>query len=300
MTALARRAVLAVLFSAGAAAGYAAGPCADWVPQPKPQNASRDVVGKDLDEIVERGWIEFGLYENFAPWSWDDHGTVRGIDVDIARLIAESLGVESRFRLVASAETLEADLMNWVWKGPVTGGQVVNVLMHVPVNPEFSCRVEQVVFTGQAYRQGIAIAYDEAAYPEEKPVPAYFRFDTVGVENDSISDFYLTTLLGGQVQSNVHRYPSTVAAVAGLGRGEVKAAMGPQAELEWNRPEGVAVHAPPLPGFGAGQWTLGVGVSFHYRPLAYAVDDAIAAAIADGRMAAIFAGYGVSWLPPDR
>ena len=49
-----------------------------------------------------------------------------------------------------------------------------------------------MAFTGQYQTEGIAIAYDKAAYPEEKPVPAYFRFDTVAVENDSIADFYLS------------------------------------------------------------------------------------------------------------
>ena len=35
-------------------------------------------------------------------------------------------------------------------------------------------------------------------------------------------------------------------------------------------------------------------------PLAYAIDDAIAAALADGRIAAIFATYGLTFEPPVR
>ena len=35
-------------------AALAADPCAGHVPQPKPQNASRDIVGQDIDAIASR------------------------------------------------------------------------------------------------------------------------------------------------------------------------------------------------------------------------------------------------------
>lgn len=155
-----------------------------------------------------------------------------------------------------------------------------------------------MVFTGQYHVEQIGIAYREEAYPEEKPVPAYFRFDTVGVENDSIADFYLTSFPGGQLSQNVTRYPTMDAAMAGLASGETKAAMGPLAQLEHGAGDGVGIHTPPLPGFGVGNWTVGVGVHFAYRPLAYAVDDAIYAGLQDGRIAAIFERFGVSFAPP--
>lgn len=277
----------------------AAARCADWTPQPKPQNASRDIVGADMDQIIDRGWIEFAVYEDFAPWSWEQGGP-KGVDIELGRLIAESLGVEARFRFVTAGEDLQADLRNWVWKGPVVGGRVANVMLHVPYDSDFACRVEQVVFTGQAYSESIAIAYREDAYPEDKPVPAYFRFDTVAVENDSIADFYLTGLAGGQLAANIRRYPSYAAAMAALAAGEVKAAMGPRAQLEHGLTDGVGLHEPPLPGFARGRWTLGVAVHQRYRALGYAIDGAIADALADGRMDAIFAAYGLSRGAPER
>lgn len=303
VTDLARAAAVALSLVGGAVSGGAAlaeDPCADWVPQPKPQNASRDIVGQDLDQIQERGFVTFAVYEDFAPWSWREGGAPRGVDVEIGRIIAEDLGVEPRFTFVAADETLEADLRNWIWRGPVVGGSVVNVMLHVPYDSSFACRVEQVVFTGQAYAQRIAIAYDAAAYPEDPPLPAYFRFDTVAVENDSIADFYLSSLAGGQLLANIRRYPSTLAAMEALAAGEVKAAMGPLGELEHGLRDGLAVHQPPLPGFSVGEWTLGLGVHFAYRGLAYAVDDAVRYALEDGRIAAIFESHGLTHLPPER
>ena len=55
--------------------------CEGYVPQEKPQNASRDIVGADLDTILERGYIEFAAYEDFAPWSFEQNGKPVGIDV---------------------------------------------------------------------------------------------------------------------------------------------------------------------------------------------------------------------------
>ncbi|WP_146344383.1 substrate-binding periplasmic protein [Phaeobacter marinintestinus] len=273
--------------------------CADHVPQPKPQNAGRDVVGQDLDTIQEQGFMTFAAYEDFAPWSWEEGGKVKGVDIEIGRLIAEDLGVEARFKLVTPGENLDADLRNWIWKGPVVGGAVANVLLHVPYDSEYACRVEQVVFTGTYHVEEIAIAYDEAAYPEDKPVPAYFRFDTVGVENDSIADFYLSSFPGGQLRGNVSRFSTTGEAMARLAAGETMAAMGPLAQLEFGLVDGVGVHTPPLPGFSVGSWTVGTAVHFAYRPLAYSVEDAIFAAVQDGRIEAIFDSHGLSYRAPE-
>lgn len=275
-------------------------PCADHIPQPRPQNTGRDIVGQELDQIVEQGHMLFAVYEDYPPYSWEEGGTPRGVDVEIARLIAEDIGVEARFAFVGAGENLDADLRNNIWKGALIGGRIANVMMRIPYDSAFRCRVEQVVFTGQYAGESIAIAYSRADYPEDKPVPAYFRFDLVGVENDSISDFYLSGLAGGQLRANIRRYPSTGAAMQALDAGEVKAVMGPLAELEHGLTEKTAVHQPPLAGFSVSRWTLGVAVNFRYRPLAYAVDDAIHAALQDGRIAAIYERHGLTHSAPER
>lgn len=300
---IAARLLRPFMLALGLAAGLSAmaeARCEDWVPQPKPQNASRDIVGHDLDAIIERGWIEFAVYDDYPPYSFEEAGKPRGVDIEIGKLIAQSIGVKPRFKFVAAGENLDADLRNTLWKGPIVGGAVSNVMLRVPYDSAFTCRVEQVVFTGQYQTEGIAIAYDKATYPEDKPVPAYFRFDTVAVENDSIADFYLTSLAGGQLNANIRRFPTMAQAMEALAAGEVKAAMGPKAQLEYGLTEALEVHQPPLPGFSVGNWTIGLGVNFRYRPLGYAVDDAIYAALADGRIAEIFESYGLSFTPPER
>lgn len=279
---------------------WASDPCADHVPQPKPQNAGRDIVGQELDQIQDQGFMTFAVYENFPPYSWEEKGKPRGVDIEIAELIAADLGVEARFNFVAAGENLDADLRNNIWKGPIIGGRVSNVMMRVPYDSAFKCRVEQVVFTGQYASESIAIAYSQSHYEDTAPVPAFFRFDLVGVENDSVSDFYLASFAGGQLNTNVRRYDTTAHAMAALAEGEVKAVMGPIGELEFSIRDGIAIHQPPLAGFAISEWTLGVGVHFSYRPLSYAVDDAINFALQDGRIAKIFKAYGLSHGTPER
>ena len=296
---LLRSAVVAVgLMMSGPA--YADDPCADYTPQQRPQNVGRDIVGQELDQIQEQGHMLFAVYKDFPPYSWEDAGQPRGVDVEIARLIAEDRGVEARFNFVEAGENLEADLRNNIWKGPLIGGRVSNVMMRVPYDSAFKCRVEQVVFTGQYAAESIAIAYHKASYPEEKPVPAYFRFDSVGVENDSIADFYLSSFAGGQLSGNVRHFATMEEAMEALNTGGVMAAMGPLNQLEHGLSDSSDVHQPPLAGFAVSNWTLGVAVNFRYRPLSYAVDDAVNYALQDGRIADIYAQYGLTFQLPER
>ena len=265
------------------------------------QNQDRTFTpGADFDTIVERGWIEFGVYEDFQPYSYQKDGEPAGVDIELARLIADDLGVEPRFRFVAAGETVDADLRFQVWKGPLIGDEVVNVMMHIPYNRELDIRNELVVLTGQYMQESTAIAFSTSEYPDSAPVPAYFRFDLVGVENDSLADFYLSSLANGQVRGNVRRFPTPEAAMAALRAGDVPAVMGSLAQLEHGVGNGIAVHQPPLPGLALGKWTIGVGIRHNYRQLGYAVDDAISAAIADGRLEAIFEQHGLTYQPPER
>lgn len=298
---MSRRLVLALILGV-AFPGGAFARCEGLVPQATPQNTFAQDVGRDFDQIVEDGWIEFAVYDDFYPWSYAEGDTAKGVDVEIGQIIAADLGVTARFRLVQAGENLEADLMNYVWKGAVVNGHVSDVLLHVPYDSALVCRIEQVAFTGQYMTEKIAIAYRPEDYPEKPPTPPFFRYDPVAVENDSISDFFLTNLLGAQAK--IRRFPTAQAAVDALAAGETMAAMAPRGQLEGglarHAEDRFAVTEPPLMGFARGAWTLGVGVNFQHRDLGYAVDMAIETALADGRIAAVFDQHGLTFTPPER
>ena len=285
--------------------GAAMARCEDYVPQARPQNASRDIVGQDIDAIQDRGFITFAVYEDFPPWSWEGPDGPAGIDVEIGALIADALGVEPRFRMSGAGETIDTDLRVNVWQGLPNGGGVVNVMMHVPYDRDYACRVDQVVFTGQYAEERVAVAYRTDIWPkDDPPVPANFRFEPVGVENDSISDFYLSSFAGGAVGGMMHRFADYPAAMDALAAGEVAAVMGPRAHLDAGLAAhpgaGLALSEATLPGFARSHWTIGVAIHTAYRALGYAVDDALGAALDDGRMDAIFARHGVRLERPER
>jgi hypothetical protein len=267
---------------------------------PRPQNASRDIVGKDIDEIQAQGFIEIGVYADFAPWSFVKDRKTAGVDIELGKLIASELGVEARFNVLAADENVDADLRNKVIRGPAVGGKVSNLMMHVPYSFEFQCRNEAVVMTGLYHQEQVAIAYRKDAYADGKlPVPTYFRFDPVGVENDSLADFYLTSLNNGMLLPMITHYPKIEAAMDGMKKAEVKAVMGQLSQLEFLKSETIGVHTPPLAGLATGKWPIGIAVRFNWRSLGYAVDDAINAGLKDGRIAAIFKQFGLTHTPAE-
>jgi hypothetical protein len=86
--------------------------------------------------------------------------------------------------------------------------------------------------------------------------------------------------------------------------GDTMAVMAPLAVIEAglavDETSGFAVHTPPLPGLVRSTWTIGAAVNQQHRDLGYAVDYAIEKALDDGRIPAIFAAHGLSFLPPER
>ncbi len=273
--------------------------CADLPKYPKPQNMGYDDVGQDMDELAKRGFITIALYRDFAPYSWEENDEAMGVDVEIGREIAKELGLEAKFQFYYAGEDVDGDLRNMVWKGSPTGGAPSNIMLHAPFHPRLACRNNQVVFVGQYANESLAIAYYKSSYKEEKPAPGSFRSKTVGVENDSISDFYLTNLLNGQMVPNMTRYPTISAAMEALDAGEISAVMGPLGALEAGLTDKLAINQPPLVGLVVDHWTLSIAVKETYRDVAYAVDDAIIAMLDDGRIKAIYEAAGLSFQPPN-
>lgn len=257
-------------------------------------------VGQDYDTIVERGFLTFAVYEDFAPFSWEEGGKPRGIDIEIAQIIADDIGVDAKFNFFSADENVDADLRNQVWKGPLINGAVSNIMMHVPYSKDLQCRNELVVLNGQYFNETLATAYRAETFPDGAPTTPYYRFHKVGVENHTISDFYLSNFNGGMLLSNIVHYPSHELAFEGMGAGEVDAVMGVRSILEYlDQSDAVEVDSPPLVNFALDTWTLGIAVRHNFREVSYAADYALADAIADGRIKAIFDKYGVTYTPPE-
>lgn len=267
-------------------------------------DSGRDRVGIDYDAIMERGYIEIGVYKDFAPYSWrNTSGDLVGVDVDLAQLIADELGVGLRVMDLPADENVDTDLRNYIWRGHYMGRRVVNVLMRVPYNRELDYRNELAGLAGRYAQERIAIGYRVSDYPDEPPWPGSFTHKTVAVENHSLPDFYLTGLQQGALIPNISRRRTLPEAIDLLRGGEVSAVMGIRAQLEHflrDDPE-FAVESGPLPGLSIGSWPIGIATAFYTaRMLNYEVDDILTAAVRDGRVEAIYRAYGLTWEEPGR
>lgn len=263
-----------------------------------------NIVGQDFDTILERGYLTFAVYEDFAPYSWKSGTEAKGIDIDIAKVIAEEIGVAARFNFFASDENVDADFRNQVWRGGLINGAVSNIMMHAPYNKDLQCRNEFVVLGGQYFNETLATAYWKEAFPDGTPTTPYYRFHKVGVENDTVSDFYLGNFNGGMLRKNVIHYDDHKQAFEGLLKREVDAVMGVKGKLEYldktdDQAEKVVVDTPPLVNFALNEWTIGIAVNFRYREVFYTADGIIEDMVKDGRMQTIFEKYDVSYAQPD-
>ena len=138
------------------------------------------VLARPYDDVLKAGRIVIFVYADNPPWSFRKDGNMVGIDVDIAREIAEGLGVDLELLVRQADENVDDDLRVNVWKGDIVGRKAADIMLHVPYDVEYACRFDQVVFTGQYAVERLAIAYGTADYPEKGPVPAVFRFDPLG------------------------------------------------------------------------------------------------------------------------
>ena len=49
---------------------------------------------RDFDRITESGTLRVALYQNFPPYSYEQDGQPRGVDYELAKALAEGLGLK--------------------------------------------------------------------------------------------------------------------------------------------------------------------------------------------------------------
>ena len=267
------------------------------------------VEDRTLDDVLASGFIEIGVYRDFAPYSFEDaDGNAAGIDIAVGRLIAEGLGVEARWHWITADESVEDDLRNNVWKGSLFDRAVADVMLRVPYDREYSYAIdgyglpkhENVVMFGPYHAESWAIARDLEKTGEVRNL-ALFRFQKIGVEVDSLPDLFLSGAYGGQLRANLVHHARIADAVGELENGAVSAVAGMRSQLEWylrGRGSRYDVDDDGLQELARLRWDIGAAVKHTHRQLAYAIEEVLDAAVRDGRLRAVFETVGVTWLEP--
>ncbi len=259
--------------------------------------------GDTLDEIIKRGSIVIGMYSDYAPYSFLENGEIKGTDVEIAKLIAAGLKVKPELQLRLADEDVDADLRDHVWRGSSVGEDVVNVFLHMPIAHELSVRNDMVVMGGAYASEKIVLGWRKSQLGDV-PTMGSFTDHSIAVENSSMADFFLTGTAGGALVKNMIHKPTFAAAMKEMIESDASAVMGPKAQIEYELKKagvdrakyGVGVVTPP--GLSQGNWSFGFAVRVNYHELFYAIEEIINAAMADGRIKAIYEQFGLTYSPP--
>lgn len=274
--------------------------------------AQADVVKvRAFDDIMESGFLKVAMYENFPPYSFMADGEARGVDVDLARKLADGLDLKLELLWVTPDETLDGDLRNFIWKGHYLRPNVLaDVMMRVPYDRDFSYKQnelgelinELVVMFGPYQRERWQTAYDDRRIDELSSI-GVLRYHPVGVEVESVPSFYLASVFNGSIAKMLHHYPTAQAAFAAMQGGEVDATMAMRGEIEWMRGQAADEHIKladnAYPNMGKQVWDLGMAVHESNRQLAYALEGELEGLIREGLVEGIYAGYGLRYELPE-
>ncbi len=266
---------------------------------------------RTYDEMIAAGELKVAVYKDFAPYSFEDGGQPRGVDVDLAKALAKALGVRLELVWAPAGEKLDDDLRDYIWRGnQLRNQQLADLMMRVPYDRDYAQKRNElgelenghVVMFGPYQNESWQVAYDRRRLDSVGSV-AVFEHHPIGVEVDSVPSFYLTSVFNGMLSARTHHYPGVPQAFAAMNAGEVDAVMAMRGEIDWQVHEAndsqLALAQNAYPNMGKQLWEIGMAVHESNRQLAYAVEEALEGLIRDGTLEAIYAGYGLRWEVPE-
>lgn len=251
-------------------------------------------------ELQSPGRLRVAVYANFPPYS----SKGKGIDIALGRELARRLGLEAEVVEYNADEDMNDDLRNMVWKGHYLGTRPSDVMLHVPVDQRLAKNNEQVKIFGPYHLETVAIARNTQRVPPVAGSAArgleVFTREKIGVENASLADNFLLSVLNGRLRENVVHFPTVEAAVAGMKVGNVSAVMGARAEVEAAVGKGsqYEITTVNLPELQVKSWALGMAVKAESNQLADSLAKTMVDIQNDGTVDRIFAEYGISLQKP--
>lgn len=257
-------------------------------------------LARPLDEVVESKILKVVAYLDNAPFSYEKDGKAVGIDVDIGRALARELGVEPEIMLRLQGEKADDDLRGGVWKGPLTGGGVGDVMLHVPTDREFALRNNEAVIGNAYFQEQIAVFTDPAIVPDTIDF-TLFKKEKIGVQIGTVADYFLMTYEDGALIDNILHYVKQPDGVKRFLAKEMPALMGIRSNLEGLlHAEDIKAKAilPKMPGIVRSDWVIGMAWKDNSRDLGYAVQAGLEKIKGSGELERIFASYGVTYVAP--
>ena len=246
-----------------------------------------------LERVRERGTLTVGIYQDMPPF----HVGGKGIDVDLAQALAESLGVRLSLLPFHADENMADDLRHMVWRGHYLGYGPADVLLHVPVDRPLMEANPQVAILAPYCRERVAIARRLDRLPRLDTL-SQLADGRVAVPGQSLAGWLLIGADNGAYRNQlVTRWKDGTEAARALLREEVVAAAGLASELESVLRGDTRFEIAPLPSPRAPRegWAVGMAVKRASIELAQALQGAVNELAANGRLAQMFERSNVTW-----
>jgi ABC-type amino acid transport substrate-binding protein len=254
---------------------------------------------RSYDDIIESNEIVVAVYRDYIPFSYQENGEAKGIDVALAKHIAKKLGVKVRFRWVTADENVEGDLRNNLWKGHFLKRTVADLMLRVPYDKAYSqlrddigeLVHEQVHMFAPYHTESWKIIFNNQKI-EDVSTMAVFQYHDIGVEVDSIPQFYLMSVFNGRMSKRAKQFNSVELAVSAMHEQKIDAVMGLRSQVSYYQHQlaspNYQLASNAFPNIGKQQWDIGMAVKSDYRQLGYAVTDIVEEMIASGKMKKLF------------
>jgi len=171
--------------------------------------------------------------------------------------------------------------------------------MHAPVDSEFARRNDQVQIFAPYFEEEIVVARG-LRLKEARNLDAFLDAG-VGVEQLTLSSYFLLSAFGGGMRESAVHFKSVSNAVEALRQGEVAAVLGPRGEIEGALGKDIDkfhMGPMPMPGLHRTRWDLGLAVKSGHDDLAAALARAMSELRDDGTIAQIFNRSGLTYRSP--
>lgn len=270
---------------------------------------STATIARSYDDIIDSNEIFIALYRDFVPFSYQENGQAKGIDVELAQKIAQKLGVKLQFRWITADENVEGDLRNNLWKGHYLKRTVADLMLRVPYDKKYAqlrddigeLVHEQVHMFAPYHTESWKVVFNNKKIEDVSTV-AVFQYHDIGVEVDSIPQFYLMSAFNGRMSSKTKQFNSIPLAISAMVTGHIDAVMGLRSQISHYQQQlassnyQLATNA--FPNIGKQQWDIGMAVKSDYRQLGYVIADLVQAMILSGEIKTIFDKYHVTYQIP--
>ncbi len=260
--------------------------------------AFQPAKARSLSEVRDAGVLRITVYRDYKPWSWEENGARKGIDVELGAALAKALGVKADYLVLRADDNINDDLRNGVWRGSLLGEQPGDVMLHVPHDLRIEADNDRIKLTAAYQTEGLAMAVEAGKGDKAKDF-SLFETEKVAVDVGTLSDVILLTARDHKLIEKVVHVRGEPKAVEAFDKGEVVAFYGESALVEnlahqASRPVEIVYPEHPL----AQSWPVGGAVKASAVDLAEAIDQEIAELSASGELKRIFASYGVTWRQP--